>query len=86
MTRQKELGYKLGNVLWHNLEGYQELWNKAEFDTKEKIINELGELAIKLTIPDVVISETECCDICKEESRKGNKVNKICTNCIKENY
>lgn len=54
MTRQKELGYELGNVLWHNLEGYKELWNKAEFDTKEKIINELGELAIKLTIPAVV--------------------------------
>ena len=40
----------------------------------------------KLTLTDVVVSEAECCDICKEESMKGNKVNKICTNCIKENY
>ena len=40
----------------------------------------------QLTLTDVVVSEAECCDICKEESMKGNKVNKICTNCIKENY
>jgi len=32
------------------------------------------------------VGKAECCDICKEESMKGNKVNKICTNCIKENY
>ena len=56
MTKEKELGYKLGDVIWHNLEGYQELWNKADFDTKEKIINELGRLAIELTIPAVVKS------------------------------
>ena len=54
MTKEKELGYKLGDVIWHNLEGYQELWNKADFDTKEKIINELGRLAIELNIPIVV--------------------------------
>lgn len=57
MTKEKELGYKLGDVIWHNLEGYQELWNKADFDTKEKIINELGRLAIELTIP--IVSKTK---------------------------
>lgn len=49
-----------------------------------QIIKTLEE--VKLILPDVVVSEAECCDICKEESRKGNKVNKICANCIKENY
>jgi len=39
MIKEKELGYKLSDVIWHNLEGYQEIWNKADFDTKEKIIN-----------------------------------------------
>jgi len=48
---QKELGYRLCDVLWYNLDGYRELWDRSEFYTKEKIINELGELAIKLTIP-----------------------------------
>jgi len=65
MTKEKELGYKLGDVIWHNLEGYQELWNKADFDTKEKIINELGRLAIELTIPVVVQAKPEkFCDSC----------------------
>jgi len=50
MTKQKEIGYEIGNIVWHNLEGYQELWNKADFDTKEKIVNEQGKLAIKLVL------------------------------------
>jgi len=59
MIKEKELGYKLSDVIWHNLEGYQEIWNKADFDTKEKIINELGRLAIELIIPKLTISEYE---------------------------
>jgi len=47
MTREKELGYELGNIIWNNLDGYQELWRIADFDTKEKIVNGLGELAFK---------------------------------------
>lgn len=53
MTKQKEIGYEVGNVAWHNLDGYQELWNKADFETKEKIVNEQGRLAIELSIPVV---------------------------------
>lgn len=26
------------------------------------------------------------CDLCTEESKLGNKVNKICTSCMKEHY
>jgi hypothetical protein len=51
MTKQKEIGYEVGNVAWHNLDGYQELWNKADFEIKEKIVNEQGRLAIELSIP-----------------------------------
>lgn len=51
MTKQKEIGYEIGNVTWHNLEGYEELWRKADFDTKEHIVNEQGRLAIQLAIP-----------------------------------
>lgn len=51
MTKQKEIGYEIGNIAWHNLEGYEELWRKADFDTKEHIVNEQGRLAIKLAIP-----------------------------------
>ena len=49
MTKEKEVGYKLGDVIWHNLDGFEELWNKASFNVKEKIINELGRLAFELT-------------------------------------
>ncbi len=49
MTKEKEVGYKLGDVIWHNLEGFEDLWNKASFDVKEKITNELGKLAFELT-------------------------------------
>ena len=45
MTKEKELGYKLCNVLFDNLEGFQELWNKADYDTKELIINRLGAIS-----------------------------------------
>jgi len=51
MTKQKEIGYEICNVAWHNLDGYKELWNKADFDTKELIVNEQGRLAIKLATP-----------------------------------
>lgn len=51
MTKQKKIGYEVGNIAWHNLDGYQELWNKADFETKEKIVNEQGRLAIELSIP-----------------------------------
>ena len=51
MTKQKEIGYEIGNVAWHNLKGYEELWRKTDFDTKEHIVNEQGRLAIKLAIP-----------------------------------
>ena len=53
MTKQKEIGYEIGNVAWHNLDGYQELWNKADFETKEKIVNEQGRLAVELSTPVV---------------------------------
>lgn len=58
MTKQKEIGYEVGNVAWHNLDGYQELWNKADFETKEKIVNEQGRLAIELSI-DAIIDKVE---------------------------
>lgn len=48
MTKQKEIGYEVGNVAWRNLKGYQELWNKADFETKEQIVNEQGRVAIDL--------------------------------------
>jgi hypothetical protein len=48
MEKHKEIGYKLGDVLFHNLYGYKELWNNAGFDIKEKIINDLGRLAMEL--------------------------------------
>ena len=51
IKKQKEIGYEVGSVAWHNLDGYQELWNKADFETKEKIVNEQGKLAIELVTP-----------------------------------
>lgn len=47
MTKQKEIGYDVGNVAWHNLPGFEELWNKADFDTKELIVNEQGRIAFE---------------------------------------
>lgn len=48
MKKTKEIGYELGNVYWHNLEGFEQLWNKADTETKDKIVNGIGELAVKL--------------------------------------
>ena len=62
MTKEKEVGYKLGDVMWHNLEGYQELWNKASFDVKEKIINEIGRLAFELTKKNNAIDYNDLSD------------------------
>lgn len=54
MTKEKEIGYKLCNVIWHNLKGFEDLWNKADFDTKEKIINELGRLSTELVTNNIL--------------------------------
>jgi hypothetical protein len=48
MTRTKEIGYDLVNVLWRDLDGFQSLWNSADTETKDKIVNSIGELAEEL--------------------------------------
>ncbi len=54
MKKHKEIGYELGNIEWSNLEGFEKLWSRADYDTKEKIVNSLGLKAIKLVSEKVV--------------------------------
>lgn len=51
MTKEKELGYELTNIMWRNLDGFQEIWNKSSTEVKDKIVNETGELSYKLLTP-----------------------------------
>ena len=53
MKQEKEIGYEITNVAYHNLEGFAELWNRTEADTKDLVVEENGRLAIKLAIPIV---------------------------------
>ena len=53
MKKSKEIGYEVNNVAFRELDGYQKLWNIADFETKEKIIKASGEIAINLTINEL---------------------------------
>lgn len=53
MTEEQEIGYEITNVAYHNLEGFAELWNKTEADTKDLVVEENGRVAIKLAVPVV---------------------------------
>ena len=48
MTRTKEIGYDLINVIWRNIDDFEKLWNRTDVETKDKIVNGVGELAVKL--------------------------------------
>lgn len=51
MTQEKEIGYEITNVAYHNLEGFAELWKRTEVDTKDLIVEENGRVAIELAMP-----------------------------------
>jgi hypothetical protein len=48
MDKKKEMGYEICNIAFNNLEGFDVLWTKADFDTKEFIVNESGKKVISL--------------------------------------
>lgn len=48
MKRHKKIGYKLGDIYWHNIDGFEKLWNDTDFDVKEKCVNDIGLLALNL--------------------------------------
>lgn len=48
MKKTKAIGYDLCNVTWNNIDEFPRLWNKTDVETKDKIVNGTGELAVKL--------------------------------------
>jgi len=46
MKKTKEIGYELLRVV--DMDGFMELWNRTDTETKDKIVNGIGELAVKL--------------------------------------
>lgn len=42
----KEIGYELLRVV--DIDGFMELWNRTDTETKDKIVNGIGELAVRL--------------------------------------
>ncbi|HSH24677.1 MAG TPA: hypothetical protein VLA13_03980 [Massilibacterium sp.] len=46
MKKTKEIGYELLRVV--DMDGFMELWNRTDTKTKDKIVNGIGELAVKL--------------------------------------
>lgn len=73
MKKHKEIGYQLGDVYWNNLKGFQEIWKNADFDVKEKCVNDIGKLALELCKNDTCNCENNssgscgCKDISKKE-------------------
>jgi len=56
MRKEKAIGYDIINVLSANIDGFKELWDKSEFDSKEAATNGVGDLAYKL------LKTSEICD------------------------
>lgn len=50
MKRTKEIGYELLRIV--DMDGFMELWNRTDTETKDKIVNGIGELAVKLVNGD----------------------------------
>ena len=48
MERHKEIGYDLCDIYWHNIDGFKNLWNNTDIKTKDKCVNGIGKLALKL--------------------------------------
>jgi hypothetical protein len=48
MKRTKEIGYDLVDVVWRNINHFDRLWNATDVETKDKIVNGIGELAVTL--------------------------------------
>lgn len=46
MKRTKEIGYELLRVV--DMDGFMELWNRTDTEMKDKIVNGIGELAVRL--------------------------------------
>lgn len=49
MKRIKEIGYDLIDVIWRNIENFDKVWNMSETQTKDKVVEDVGELAAKLS-------------------------------------
>jgi hypothetical protein len=60
----------------------KKLLREANIETLRQI--ELADISLVKKSSD--IHHVIHCDLCTEESKTGNKVNKICTQCMKEHY
>lgn len=67
MRKEKAIGYDLINVLWHNMPGFQEFWNKSEVEVKDGVVNGIGDLAYKLLTTDEPCEDdcrlNHCCEV-----------------------
>lgn len=73
MRKEKALAYDLTNILWHNMPGYKELWNKTDCDTKDKLLEDLGDLAYKLLTTDEPCEKDCRLNHCGEVGHKEEK-------------
>ena len=46
MTKEKEAGYDLINLI--KIDGFKELWDKTDCETKDRIVNSVGNLAFHI--------------------------------------
>lgn len=47
MTKEKQRAYDILDIMWTDLDGFKEIWNKADFNTKENIVNSIGKIGNK---------------------------------------
>lgn len=57
MKKTKEIGYELTSIMWRNIDEIPNIWNKTDIPTKDKIVNETGELAVKLVSEAITKNE-----------------------------
>lgn len=57
MEKHKEIGYELGNVYWHNLDGFKEIWDNNDTETKDNCVNTIGKLALELCKNEPIINK-----------------------------
>lgn len=62
MEKSKEIGHELIDVLFHKSEEFKVLWNKMDIEIKDNIINEIGNLSMKLNNVISNISKNEIKD------------------------
>ena len=57
MKKSNEIGHELCMMIWDSINEFPELWDKTDDETKKKLVNRTGEIAVKLVSEAYVNNE-----------------------------